>query len=86
METKNYLKQFTHVYNRTQESIEEGLMHLKASGASQIDSVKVLMEALELTLTEADVIILNSSAWSDHKNITKNIRDTFIDYLNDENP
>lgn len=86
MNTTDFVNLFTSTYNGTQEGIEDGLSQLKDNGASQIDSIKVLMEALDISLREADGIVLNSIAWSNQKNITQNIRNTFDEYFIKDKP
>lgn len=86
MNATDFVKLFTSIYNGTQEGIEDGLSQLKDNGASQIDSVKVLIEALDISLREADGIVLNSIAWSNQKKITQNIRSAFDEYFIEEKP
>lgn len=81
MSILDFVSLFNNTYYGTQKSIENGLLWLKEHGASQIDSIKVLTEVLNIPLHEADRIVLNSIAWSNQKDITLNIRSTFTEYL-----
>ena len=64
-------------YYQGEESLETVLKELKASGASPMDCVKLLKRELEISLKEADQIVLNSQTWEDINDETIALRDTF---------
>lgn len=49
------------------ESMQTSLQILKNLGYSQIQCVKLLIEIEGFTLSDADAIVLNSSAWSQER-------------------
>ena len=69
-----------------QASFETIIQKLREAGASQITSIKVLKTCFDLTLSQADQLVLNSKAWADHYETTVKIRDQFWEVLaNEEN-
>lgn len=62
--------------------IEDGLHALRGTGASQAESVRVLMQTLELNLNEADRIVMQSATWADMYDSTIKLRDAFAESLN----
>lgn len=62
-------------------NIENGLHALRNAGASQAESVRVLMQALGLNLKEADRIVMQSATWADMYDSTIKLRDAFADSL-----
>ncbi|MES2112325.1 MAG: hypothetical protein V4577_26445 [Bacteroidota bacterium] len=74
-----YRQIFASNYNGS--NIEEVMEILKTSGASQMDTLKVLMDELNFSITEADEIVLNSITWIENKEITLRIREGFADIL-----
>jgi len=60
-------------------SIEENLVQLRSSGATQKDTVLALVAVFGYEKQEADRIVLTSNAWKD-----KNKRAEFFDSLDDE--
>lgn len=62
-------------YDHKLENMEKVLTKLRASGASQADCVQVICRNLNLSLNEADEIVLNAEAWKDMKNQTTFLRE-----------
>jgi hypothetical protein len=67
----------------SQDTLEESLQVLKTSGATQIECLKILISELNISLKEADHIILNSLAWRAEKQITENLRDKIFNEMSD---
>lgn len=62
------IDQFTNeckVMLKNNESIEDILIHLRSNGASKIATIKCLMAALEISLSDSKKIVHLSKAWSD---------------------
>ncbi len=72
-----YLEAFKLAYNDTPENMEKALLEIRQLGASPMESLRVLMVALKLSIPEADSIILTSETWSDVKNNTTSLREDF---------
>ena len=68
-------------YYISENDLEELLVKLKEAGASQTDSIRVLMKKKSLSLSEADQIILHSECWSESKEATINLRNNLYDVL-----
>ncbi|PIY09265.1 MAG: hypothetical protein COZ18_08305 [Flexibacter sp. CG_4_10_14_3_um_filter_32_15] len=66
-------------YYFLENDLEEFLVKLKEAGASQTDSIRVLMKKKSLSLSEADQIILHSECWSESKESTISLRNEFYD-------
>ncbi len=67
----DYTAIFKQTYNDLlPDSLETALIAMKIAGASQIDSIRVVMSELKITLREADALILNSKTWEDKKELT----------------
>jgi hypothetical protein len=64
-------------YEGSEESLQLSLLALKQIGCTQVETVKVLISVLGLSLQEADVIVLNSTAWEAEKDDTLKLRDNF---------
>ena len=64
--------------------IESGLRALRNAGANQVESVRLLMQALGLNLKEADSIIMHSTTWADMYDSTTELRDAFAECLSDK--
>ncbi|MBV7533911.1 hypothetical protein [Chitinophaga sp. sic0106] len=71
---------FNSVYENAA-SLDAALLRLRESGATQAQSVMILIKKLKLSLPEADALVVNSCAWSDSKEITNRFRKDFGDYL-----
>jgi hypothetical protein len=65
------------IYDGTNESLQTLLIELRKIGLTQMESLKLFMYKLNLSLREADDIILNSKAWEDRKADTLKLRDDF---------
>ncbi|RYU91771.1 hypothetical protein [Emticicia agri] len=75
-----YIEYFNKNYDVN--TIEELLLGLRAMGASQIETIRVLRSELKLSLPEADKIVLNSEAWNDMKEATIQLRENIWEALN----
>ncbi|WP_315823672.1 hypothetical protein [Paraflavitalea speifideaquila] len=53
-------------------------------GCSQLQSAKLLIALLGLSLREADKIVLNAEAWRDEKAGNTSVRETFTQYLEED--
>lgn len=56
------------------DNIEEVLNILKQNGFSQMESVRLLVINLRLSITEADRIVINSKTWNSEKNTMDSFR------------
>jgi hypothetical protein len=77
----NYKILFGSIYSQKDVNIEKALQALKENGASQVDSIMILMSELNLSLKEANQIVLNSNAWKFYKSYTEKIREEFGNFL-----
>ena len=68
---------------RSPEDIELVLGLLRKQGATQIESVKGLVDVLGFALTDADDLVLNSSTWQDRREGNDRLRDAFFDSIED---
>ena len=78
--SKKYNEIFRQVHNS--DNIEETMEILKNSGASQMDTLKVLMDELHLSIRDADNLVMNAKIWRDNKEINQGFRDSATDALN----
>lgn len=74
---------FQEIYQNNNENLELALIKLKEQGSDQIDTVKILMKMINLSLSDADTIVLNSTAWKEEKDYTEKLRDNFFGLSND---
>lgn len=74
-------KIFDENYRGDEESLQTTIRLLKESGCSQMESLKMLVQELNLSIIEADRIILNAKAWSSEKEGNLRLRDELDDYL-----
>jgi len=81
---KYYAELFAQNYQEKDKSIEEMLLFLRDKGASSIDCIMVLAENLDISLQDADEMVLNSQAWSDIQKITIEVKGHYEE--NPENP
>lgn len=70
-------------YNPNEENIEEIILQLKDIGLSQMESTKVLMLKLKISLNDADKFIINSKAWKYKFQDNINLRENFFNCLNE---
>jgi hypothetical protein len=80
---KTFEEVFRANYKGNEFSLQECLSELKKIGCTQIQVVKLLMSELQVSLREADRIVINSEAWKQEKQATMNIRNNFEDGLSD---
>ncbi|OQP62974.1 hypothetical protein [Niastella populi] len=66
-------------YNGTIESLQIILTSLKEKEYSKAQAVRLLRAELELSLVDADRIVMNATAWSDGKDGNEMFREAFID-------
>lgn len=78
---QHYNRIWQDTYCKTEVSLQKTLIKLKESGCTQIDTIKLLIDKLKLTLSEADIIVLNSEAWAKEKDETLKIRKEFDDII-----
>ena len=76
---EKYREIFRGTYNG--DNIEETIAILKNAGITQIDTVKVLMDELSISIRDADDLVLNAIAWKENKATTEGFRNTFADML-----
>ncbi len=62
-------------------AIENAIAALRQAGASQIKSVKILMEEMQFSLSQADERILHSETWRDKQKSTLNLREAFYQVI-----
>ncbi|MEM6320455.1 MAG: hypothetical protein AAF960_22490 [Bacteroidota bacterium] len=62
-------------------NLSTALRKLREKGATQMESVKVVKRALEISLREADKIVRTSDVWKDKEEATDKLRNTFWDTL-----
>lgn len=74
---KDSRKIFQKYYKNDEASLQKCILLLKKAGRSQMESVKILIDELNIPLTEADHIILNARAWSKAKAANLNLREDF---------
>ena len=55
------------------------LLELRKMGASQMESVNALVNALRISLAESDKIVLNSKTWSNQIDDNTYLRNTLLD-------
>ena len=74
---ENIEQLFRDKYRGNEESLQEVLLLLKGIGCTQLETVRLLINELNLSLKEADSIVLNSKAWEIEKSKTLKLRDDF---------
>jgi len=72
---------FEEYYSNDTKNIEKSLKILRDNDATQMQSVKILIKSLKVSLKEADSIVRNSKVWVDRKEDTDKIRNGFWDAL-----
>jgi hypothetical protein len=77
---------FKSQYNGTANSIEVILKSLKEKGISQMQSLKLIMDEMKLSISEADNIVMHSNAWGNEKEGNEIFRENFlnVNFLSDE--
>ena len=82
--SRDYVLIFKQVYDKVlPESLEIALTAMKDAGASQIDSIGILVSELRISLPDADALVLNSTTCQKEKESTLKFR-AHIDNLFDE--
>ena len=54
---------------------------LKKEGAKQVETVKAIRQVFEISLAEADKLVLFSEAWKESRESTIKLRNTFFDAI-----
>jgi len=72
---------FDENYRGDEGSLQATIKLLKEAGYSQMDSLKALMHELNLSMREADLIILNAKAWLSERDGNLKLRDELGDSL-----
>ena len=81
---KDYLGEYFNInYRRNESNLQETLLLLKTKGCTQIETVRILIKELNLSLREADNIVLKSKAWENEKKGTAELRDRFGEALSE---
>ncbi len=69
---------FNGIYSKgNKESLELALKKLKQIGCTQMQSAKLLISVLGLSIREADKIVLNAEAWKEEKAANRAVREEF---------
>ena len=82
MEIQDLIIKFKEKYD--EKNMEESLLVLKNANATQMQCVRVIKNALNLSLNEADQIILNSKTWEKEKKMTIDFRNKVFDLINEK--
>ena len=77
-----YRKLFRIIYSG-KNSLNNGLLYIRDNGANQMESVRVLMLELEISLSEADEIVTESDVWADNKESVLKLRKSLEETLNE---
>ena len=77
--SKNYNEIFREVY--TGDNIEAVMEILKKSGASQMETLKVLIDELRLSIRDADNVVMNANVWRQNKEINQHLRDSLANEI-----
>jgi hypothetical protein len=81
MENMNYKRTFWSVYKQDQQNVDDAIMELKNTGASQMECVRTLVMELKMSLPEADNAVVNSPAWMPFREDVIRFRREFNDLL-----
>ncbi len=79
-----YRKLFRIIYT-DKTNLNSALLYIRDNGANQMESVRVVMLELEVSLKEADGIVIRSSVWSDRKDDILDLRDKLERVLHEIN-
>ena len=83
MENNDFRKVFKSMFLKDKSNLDDCILTLKNMGASQIECVKTIVLEMNIGLSKADKIILNSDAWKHKKEENENFRNEFGSYLED---
>lgn len=72
---------FEENYCNDSKNMEKALKALRDNDVTQMQSIKILISSLKLSLKEADSIVRNSKFWLDRKEDTDKVRNGFWDAL-----
>lgn len=65
---------FRDIYKGDVMNLESAISGMKGKGISLRDSVVIIARELKMSLNDADLIVVNSVAWSDKKEQTEELR------------
>ncbi len=80
MESKSINKIFEDYYSNIMD-IETVIFSLKDIGLSQMQTTKILIEKLNISLKDADNLVVKSRAWEDKLDDTLSLRSSMFDFL-----
>lgn len=76
---------FNEIYKKgNKESMELALKKLKQMGCTQLQSAKLLISMLGLSIREADKIVLNAEAWKKEKAGNTALRSEFTKFTEED--
>ena len=61
--------------------IDKTIAMLKQGGANQTETAMLLIMKLKLSLSAADLLVLNSESWKENKDATEKFRNDFADFI-----
>ena len=61
------------------DDIEYAIAAIRKAGATQIDTIRLIMKELDTSLSEADQLVINSKTWADCAEATCQLRKDFQD-------
>ena len=61
------------------EDLEITIQKMKDIGASQMECTRTLISCLDLPLSKADKIVVNSKAWKENKDLLEKFRDDLFE-------
>ena len=62
-------------------NIDKTIAMLKQGGASQMETEMLLIMKLKLSLSEADLLVVNSESWKENKDTIEKFRNDFADFI-----
>lgn len=71
---EHLFKVFDGVFNKEAPNYDQVLKELRINGAKQIDCLKIFMVRLNLSIPEADKLVMYSEVWNDFKETNDLIR------------
>jgi len=72
---------FTTHYDGSKESLEKAITELRNKGIPITEVVMIVKQQLNISLTDADKLVLNSYAFNDYKNESERIRNLLDNIL-----
>jgi hypothetical protein len=68
-------------YDGTIDSIQKILTSLKEKGYSQVQSVRLIMVEMKLSIVDADNLVMQANAWSKERDGNELLRENFLKAL-----